>query len=98
MAEYERFEQERSLAMFQKQAGFLGVLFLRAPKECAALSLWEDMGAVDALATSPTYQETVSQLRATGLLRGQQSVEIFEARGGTVRSEALVKLGKRTHA
>lgn len=87
MGEYERFEQELSLPMFRQQAGFLGVLFLRTKKDCAALSMWEDMRAVEALATSQTYQETVHKLQATGLLVEQQALDVFEIRGGHVSSD-----------
>lgn len=97
MAEYEHFEQTYSLPMFHQQNGCLGVLFLCTEKDCAALSLWENEQAIEQLATSPTYQATVRQLQSTGLLRGEQSVEVFEIQGGDLEMQAIGILlrGKR---
>lgn len=95
-AEYERFERERSLAMFRRQEGLLGVLFLRTEEERGALSLWRSRASVTALATSPSYRETVAALEATGLLSGSPSVEVFEVRGGFVRDELASDLARET--
>jgi heme-degrading monooxygenase HmoA len=84
LAEYEQFAQEQSLPMFRQQQGFLGVFFSREHQHCLVLSLWKDRTAVEALATSATYQTTVRQLQATGLLLGHQSVELFEVSGGAL--------------
>jgi heme-degrading monooxygenase HmoA len=90
MSEYASFEQERSLPMFRKQSGCLGVLFLRTgAEECAALTMWSGLEAVQALSTSTSYRRTVRELEATGLLKGEQSVEVFEVKGGLIRSEAI---------
>ncbi len=62
--EYKRFEQEHSLPMFRRQTGFLGVLFLGHGETHAVLSLWKDTQAVEALDTSPTYQQTVQKILA----------------------------------
>jgi hypothetical protein len=45
--------------------------------------------AVDALADSPTYKETVQKLLATQILKGEQSVEVSEARGGTLQAQQI---------
>jgi heme-degrading monooxygenase HmoA len=89
MAEYEFFERECSLPMFRKQSGFLGVLFLRTAGECAALTIWGGLESAQALSTSESYRHTVRELEATGLLKGEQSVEVFEVKGGFLRSEAV---------
>ncbi len=89
LAEYEKFAQEQSLPMFQQQRGFLGVFFLREHQDCLVLSLWTDRAAVEALATSATYQGTVHRLYDTGLLLGQQQVELFDVSGGTLLPEIL---------
>lgn len=89
MAEYERYANDHSLPMFRQQTGFLGVLFLRTPHDCAALSFWEDAAAVAALGDSASYQETARRLQATGVLRGEQSVEVFEVRGGAMERALL---------
>ena len=94
LQEYASFEEERSLPMFREQRGFLGVLFLREGADrAAALTLWEDMAAVEALATSSSYLRTVEELVDTGLLIGGQSVDVFEVKGGRLRWE---ELGRRS--
>ena len=80
--EYSASEQNQSFPIFNHRAGCLGVFFLRTEKGCAALSLREDMAAIDALVRIPIYQETVKKLIKTGLLRGQQRVEVYEVAGG----------------
>lgn len=95
VAEYEQFAQEQSLPMFRQQQGFLGVFFLREHQNCLVLSLWEDRTAVEALATSATYQATVRQLQATGLLLGNSLVERFEVSGGTLLPTVLSHLEKQ---
>jgi heme-degrading monooxygenase HmoA len=95
LAEYEQFAQEQSLPMFRQQRGFLGVFFLREHQNCLVLSLWEDRIAVEALATSATYQATVRQLQATGLLLGHSLVELFEVSGGTLLPTALSHIEKQ---
>ncbi len=92
MAEYEQYANTHSLPMFRQQTGFRGVLFLRTAHDCAALSFWEDAAAVAALGTSASYQETSHRLQATGMLLGEQSVEVFEVRGGTMEQALLAGL------
>lgn len=77
-SDYKLFEEERSLPMFRKQTGFLGVLFLRSTDGAAALTFWESAEDVARLPESSTYRETVGQLETTGLLRGDQVIETFE--------------------
>ncbi len=88
--EYRRFEQKRCLPMLRRQPGFLGVLFLReAGDRAASVTVWEDGGAVEALESSPSYRGTTRDLVESGLLAGEQSVEVFEVAGGALRSEPL---------
>ena len=88
---YRRFERERCLPMLHKQPGLLAVLFLRQSEDRAAsLTLWEDTGAVEALASSPSYRRTVRELEESGLLAGEQWEEVFEVEGGDLRPEALL--------
>jgi heme-degrading monooxygenase HmoA len=96
--EYRRFERERCLSMLRKQPGFLGVLFLRAAEahDAASITIWEDRGAVEALQSSPSYRQTTRELAESGLLAGEQSVEIFQVESGDLRPEALVGVLDRT--
>lgn len=91
MKEYEEFEREESKPMFRKQAGNLGVLFVRSQAGCAAISFWIDSRSVERLARSKTYQQTVKKLKATGLLKGRQDAEVFEVEGGFLSPDALLK-------
>jgi heme-degrading monooxygenase HmoA len=80
---YAQFERDRSLPMFRAQPGLLGVLFLREGADrAAALTMWRDLAAVEALRHSPTYQDTSAVLQTSGLLTDKQTVELFEIRGG----------------
>ena len=94
---YRRFERERCLLMLHKQPGLLGVLFLRqAEDQAASITIWEDMGAVAALQSSPSYREITRELAESALLAGNESVEVFEVEGGDLRPEALVRALDRT--
>jgi heme-degrading monooxygenase HmoA len=80
--EYERFADERSLPMFRSQTGFRGVLFTKADDgERAVVTFWDDAAALEELARSETYRVTVDALVATGLLRGEQFVEVLQVHG-----------------
>ena len=70
--------------LFRKQQGFLGVFFLGKQKDRAVLTIWKDKSSVGALAHSSTYQETSTQLGATGILVGKTSVEVFEVQEGAL--------------
>ena len=90
--EYRRFERERCLPMLRRQPGFLGVFFLRQGEDRAAsITIWEDRGAVEALASSPSYRRTVCELEESGLLAGGQSEGVFEVEGGNLRPDALLR-------
>ena len=83
--EYDWFARGRSLPMFRKQRGFIGVLFMREEEDQAAvITLWEDEKAVEELEASPLYRQTVEVILGSGLLAKEQSVEIFEVHGGQV--------------
>ena len=88
--EYDRFARGRSLPMFRKQRGFIGVLFMREEEDQAAvLTLWENEKAVEELEASPLYRQTVEVILGSGLLAKEQSVEVFEVHGGQVLSRKL---------
>jgi heme-degrading monooxygenase HmoA len=89
---YRHFERERCLPMLHKQPGLLGVLFLRqAEDHAASLTVWEDVGAVEALESSPSYRETTHELAESALVVGNESVEVFKVEGGDLRPEALMR-------
>ena len=80
--EFESFANNYSLPMFQQQPGCLGVLFSREDSDTTTFSYWKDQGAIDMLASSPLYLETVRRIQETGLLRGEQVVDVFPVFGG----------------
>ncbi len=78
-AEYDAFARDRSLPMFERHAGLLGVLFIApAPGERVVLTVWRDAAAVRALETSADYQRTVQAIEAEGFLLPPQRVDAFE--------------------
>jgi heme-degrading monooxygenase HmoA len=82
VGEYRRFNREQSLPMLRKQPGFLGVLFSWAARDCTTISvtIWEDVGALQALQSSPSYRKTTRRLAESGLLASEKPVELLEAR------------------
>lgn len=64
--------------MFQQQEGCLGVSFLVSGDEHLVVTLWRSPEDVDRLARSSSYTTTAAALSATGVLRGDQLVEVFE--------------------
>jgi heme-degrading monooxygenase HmoA len=76
--EYREFAQSRSLPMFRNQPGFRGVLFSAAGAVRIVITLWDDAEAAAALDASETYAETVAAIVATGFLRGESTVEVFD--------------------
>lgn len=82
--EYEGFAQEQSLPMFRLQRGFLGVVFAGTAADRAVITFWEDDEAVAELERSTSYRETVERIVATGLLSGEQSVELLRSHGDAV--------------
>jgi len=80
--EYERFAHERSMPMFQRRQGCLGVLFARTHNGRAVITLWEDEIAVERLEADSEYRSTVEAIAAAGFLRPPQVVELLDAGSG----------------
>ncbi len=79
--DYDEFARTKSLPMFRVQGGFVGALFAGRGVERAVITLWKDLGSAEALSGSITYKATVDEIGATGLLRGEQSVEFLSLDG-----------------
>jgi hypothetical protein len=77
-AEYRDFAHSKSLPMFRAQPGFAGVLFAAHGAEHAVITLWRELACVEALEHSPSYQSTVADIEATGLLKGESAVEVLD--------------------
>lgn len=76
---YETFAREVSLPMFRAQHGFAGCVMGRAGDAAWVLTLWRDRAAIDALAVSPAYRETVTAILVAGVLAGEQTVTVSAA-------------------
>ncbi|HEV2673438.1 MAG TPA: antibiotic biosynthesis monooxygenase [Aliidongia sp.] len=76
--DYEAFAEKISLPMFRKQPGCEGVLMFRDGGSCHVLTLWQSQSDIDALATSPSYAETVGRIVSAGFLTGDQATRTYE--------------------
>ncbi|NWF70609.1 MAG: hypothetical protein HXY40_16105 [Chloroflexi bacterium] len=92
LAELEHFAQTQSLPTFRRQPGCMGVLFAYADDVWITLSLWRDQAAIDQLQHAPAYTQTVQHLLATGILQGQQTIEVFTFSGGFVDAQQVSSL------
>jgi hypothetical protein len=79
LAEYHSFARTFSLPMFERQAGFRGVAFIGSPSGArqAAVTLWEDLAAVEGLARSSDYLATADSLMGSGIVRGTRVTEVW---------------------
>jgi hypothetical protein len=93
VGEYERFARERSLPMFRRRAGCLGVLFSRADDSFAVVTFWEDADAIRRLDVDPDYAETVEAIVATGFLTGRQTIEVLTVDDGWLAPGAFPPSG-----
>ena len=82
MKDYELFETHDMLPTFLKQPGIVAVVFGRANGYCTSISVWNDMPAVEALATSETFKAMNRKLEETTMSIGEESTEIMEIVGG----------------
>jgi heme-degrading monooxygenase HmoA len=82
-AELEAFAHTVSLPMFHRQQGLRGVLFAATGDHFATVSFWESHEAIRTLEQeSAEYADAVRRITLTGLLVGEQRVEVFELVGG----------------
>lgn len=77
--DYERFAREVSLPMFRAQTGFAGALMLRDHDECQVITIWQSLDAVEALASSHSYHETVDRIMTEGFIWGDQQIQVMPA-------------------
>ena len=91
-AEYEAFVRQRSVPMFRSMPGFEGVMFGARHGARMVITLWDDLGAIEALENSESYQNTVAAIAATGFLEGNSSVDVFELEGATLDASLTDRL------
>ncbi|MDX1436181.1 MAG: antibiotic biosynthesis monooxygenase [Anaerolineales bacterium] len=87
----EAFAQAESTPMFRAQPGCLGVLFTRSGLECLTISLWDSAESVERLRSSPSYDETVRRIEASGILDGGHKIELLESFGGFLDLRAAAR-------
>jgi hypothetical protein len=81
--DYERFARDRSLPMFSRQSGLLGVLLLGGGRSRAVLTLWDGPAAIERLEASTVYRRTAGALAESGILvPHSQRVETHDVTGG----------------
>lgn len=84
-AELEAFAHTVSLPMFHRQQGLRGVLFAANSDHFATVTFWASHEAIRKLEQeSADYAEAVRRITLTGLLVGEQRVEVLEVVGGDV--------------
>jgi len=94
--EYLAFANERSREMFLSQPGCLGVLFLKTNHgEHAACSFWSSNVEIGALTSSSSYNATVSDLRATGVLLGEAKATVYDLEGGAIDGSSFITILKK---
>jgi len=81
-ADYEQFATTRSLPMFRRQDGCLGVLFAEGSGEGIVITLWDSIEAVARLDKSAEYHQTAAALSDSGVLDGDQTVRMYWVTGG----------------
>jgi heme-degrading monooxygenase HmoA len=80
--DYERFATTRSLPMFRRQDGCLGVLFAEDSGERIVITLWDRLETVAGLDQSSDYQLTTRALFDSGILDGEQTINVYTFAGG----------------
>ncbi len=76
--EFEEFARTRSTPMFESFAGWIGHFHSHTEGEYLTVSLWIGRHAIATAEASEIYRATVAALEATGILSGEQTVEVWE--------------------
>lgn len=75
--EYLTFAGDISMPMF-KEHPIKGVYILTAERKTKVVTLWNNLDDITKMENSEKYKETVNIILASGLIEGDQSVELFE--------------------
>ena len=78
LGELNDFATSRSGPMFDSFDGCLGYAFAHSEAIYWTLSLWSDREAIARAEQSDLYKETVEAIHATGILQGDQQVEVLD--------------------
>lgn len=72
------FAKTRSTPMFDALPGCMGHMFTHSGASYLTVSMWVGHHAIAQAEASAVYRRTVEALEATGILRGNQRVEVFD--------------------
>lgn len=75
--EYLTFAGGISMPMF-KEHPIKGVYILTTERKTKVVTLWNNLDDITKMENSEKYKETVNKILASGLIEGDQSVELFE--------------------
>lgn len=78
LAELNEFSKTRSTQMFDSFPGCMGHLFAHRDDTYMTVSMWVGRFHIDRAEGSEIYAETSEALDATGILRGDPSVEVLD--------------------
>jgi heme-degrading monooxygenase HmoA len=81
-AEYEHFASTRSLPMFRRRAGCLGVLLARDSDERIVVTMWDGPNAVAQLEESADYRQTAAELYNSDILQDNQTIHVYRITDG----------------
>ncbi|MFB9948905.1 hypothetical protein ACFFP0_08600 [Rhizobium puerariae] len=76
------YANDVSLPVLSSRDGVKAVLFYAKDDEWVTMTVWDSQAAIDRLGDDPEYQRIVAGILDLGVLREDQSVEIFEYEGG----------------
>lgn len=76
--ELNEFAKTRSTPMFDSFPGCMGHLFAHRDGTYYTLSMWIGAHAIREAEATDLYRQTVAALLATGILRGEQTVEVLD--------------------
>lgn len=78
------YANDVSLSVLSTRKGIKGVFFYAKNDEWVTMTIWENQAAIDRLDDDLEYQRIVSGILDLGVLGPDQSVEIFEYKGGVL--------------
>ena len=79
--ELNEFARTRSGPMFDSLPGCMGHIFSHSAGTYLTISMWIGDRAIKQAEASDIYRETVAAITASGILRGDQVIEVFDVDG-----------------
>lgn len=76
--ELNEFASSRSTPMFDSFAGCMGHMFCHSGDSYLTISMWIGRHAIEQAEASDVYRKTTEALLATGIVGGEQTVEVLD--------------------